>query len=143
MKELDYTPPFPPSLWAEFILLFDNDFPIEQVNELLEIEPTISSRQAETRINPVTKKNNPGFWLYQTEAISSFDFEPLLLEIEHFLEVHSLRLEKVIQQCLPSSLILRIKILVRQEDEYPAIYFYPKILQLFSSLNISLEIVIE
>lgn len=135
--------PTPPNLFAEIVLLFDHDFPIEQVNARLGLNPTESKRQFQTRINPMTQEKNPGFWLFQTEVISSFDIKPLLQMIDNFLSAHSTGLHEVIQQYSPSCFILRIRVLVQQEDEYPSIRLDPEILQRLSSFNASIEIDVD
>ena len=142
-KGTKYIAPIPPTLFAEITLLFDHDFPVEHINGLLGLDPTESLRQSQTRTNPITGKNNPGFWLFKTKEISSFDVEPLLLMIERFLVTHSSGLHQVIQQYSPCCFILSIRVLIHQEEEYPAIRFNPGLLQLLSSMNVTIDIEVE
>lgn len=135
--------PIPPILFAEIVLLFDHDFPIEQIDTLLGLHPSESKRQSQTRVNPLTKKNNPGFWVYRTKTVSSFDLRPLLQEIDNFLIEHASELHHIIQLYSPCCVLLRYRVSVRQENEYPVIRFNPEMLQRISSLNASIDIDIE
>jgi len=140
---MEYMMPIPPTLFAELILLFDYDFSLDSIDRILGLKPTKSERYFATRVNPITKKHNPGYWLIQFEAISSYDIKPLIQIVECFLSQNSSGLNRVIEQCAPSCFILRIHILVQQEDEYPSIRFEPETMQQLSLYNITLDIEVE
>ena len=135
--------PIPPKLLSELIFFFDYDFPLEQIDEIVGLKATESKRFSQTRINPITKIHNSGYWLLQTETISSYNIGSLLQIIEDLLSKFSSGWNQIIQQYRPSCFMLRIRILVQQEDEFPGIRFEPEFLQYLSLFNITIDIEIE
>ena len=132
-----------PLLFAEIVLLFDYDFPVGQIDAIIGVAPTESKCHSQTRVNPLTKKHNPGFWAFQTSKVASFNAEVVLKELDDFIVGHSSALHSIVKKFSPCSVLVRFRFLVRAENEYPAIRFEPEMLAHLSSLGATIDIDIE
>ena len=130
-----------PNVYGEIVLLFDKDFSMHQVDLLIGASATESLRKSETLLNPITAQHNPGYWIYRTKNFSTYTIKPILDEMQKFILEHSL--ERVKQLLSASSLILRIRILVQNEDDYPSIRFTPEFLQLCSEWNATIDVDVD
>ena len=61
-------PPVPPTVYGEITLCFAQDFPVESLDSIIGLTASRSQSLHDTRINPVTKQHNPGYWSYRTKA---------------------------------------------------------------------------
>ena len=66
-----------PEIYIEMDLIFDNDYNVYGISELLGIEPTDAKRKSETRINPLSKDHNPGYWTLQSDTFFDYDIKKL------------------------------------------------------------------
>lgn len=135
--------PVAPIISARIHLCFDCDFPMDSLNELIGLQAAEMKRQSKTRINPLTHKQNPGYWSYYTERVSSFDCAPFFSSLNRMLMAHAQGLRQAIEQHQPGEIYICIQVLVQQEDEYPSIRLSPQLLSTISSLNAFLDIIVE
>lgn len=133
----------PPSLYAEIVLCFDYDFPMQEIEETLKLKAKEAKQWSETRINPITHVHNPGFWEYRTEDISSFDVDDLFDILHDLLASHMLEFQRVIQKYTPTDVILRIYVKLRQEGAFPAIRLDRHLLEAVLALNAYVDIVLD
>ena len=75
-----------PICYAELVLCFDHDFPVDELDSKIGLHATERLRQADTRINPFSGENNPGYWLYRTNSFLSDDIRMLSEELTDLLE---------------------------------------------------------
>lgn len=141
-KTCDYHP-IAPVVYAEISVCFDCDFPMDSLNELIGLQAAEMKRQSETRVNPLTHEQNPGYWSYNTERFSSFDCEQFFSSLNQLLMKHAQGFRQAIEQHPPGGLYIFIYVAVQQEDQYPAIRLSPQLLSTISSLNAFLDIVVE
>ena len=135
--------PFAPTLFAEICFCFDYDFQIDELDGILNLHPTDSMRFSQTRINPISRKHNYGYWLIRSNGESCFDCESLVHGIEILLKNKTSSFQKMIHKYRPCYSMLRIIVHVKQENEYPVIRMNPELLILLSSLGMSVDIDIE
>lgn len=133
----------PPILYAEITLCFDCNLPVDSLNDIIGLQAIRAMRRQDTRINPFTKRHNPGYWSYRTKRFSSFDCEELFALVSGLLVTHTAEFEKVIRQYTPCELFVRIYVAVQQEGEFPAIRIDPVLLSTLSSLNAYIDIIVE
>lgn len=62
-------------LMIELNLIFDNDYNVYQISNIIDLLPVQCQNRNETRINPITNQQNPGYWSFSTGYIETLDFE--------------------------------------------------------------------
>ena len=67
--------PKPPNIWAEILLVFDCDLPVEPLSDLIHLPVAAARCRLNTRINPITHTRNPGYWSYKTPKKRTFEDE--------------------------------------------------------------------
>lgn len=72
------------NIYIEFSMVFDNDFNVEQISDILGIVSNDYKNKNSTRYNAISKKNNPGYWTICSEKYyNNLDVE---YPIENILE---------------------------------------------------------
>lgn len=61
----------------ELVLVFDNDYDVYQISNKLGITCDKCKNKSETRINPLTNQQNPGYWELKTGYITSDNFKTI------------------------------------------------------------------
>ena len=137
-------PPVPPTVYGEITLCFAQDFPVESLDSIIGLPASRSQSLHDTRINPVTKQHNPGYWSYRTKAQSAkgFDCTPLFDSLAELISTHEAGLRQTFTQYGPYDFIVRIYIDVQEQGEYPAIAFPPLFLKQLSELAATLEVIV-
>lgn len=135
--------PMKPVIFARICLCFDCDFQMDSLNDLIGLQATDVKLQSETRINPLTHKQNPGYWAYYTKRFSTFDCAPFLMSLNQLLISHAQGFRRALEQHQPGEIYIYIRVLVQQEDQYPSIRLTPQLLSTVLSLNAFLDIIVE
>lgn len=77
-------------IYIEFSIVFDNDYDVEQISDLIGIKADDYMNKNKTRINPITKESNPGYWSIKSNRFSDMDIEhpinDIMLKLENRLE---------------------------------------------------------
>lgn len=127
-----------PEIYAEMYLKFDNDFDVNTITEILQIQPYKCVNRIDTRINPITKQHNPGYWMLKSRTFNNFDakyaIDDLISNIEDKVplikEICTANNGEVAFEIVPSFYY----------KDTPAIYFKRKFLRLVSYLDAEMEI---
>lgn len=61
----------------ELALIFDNNYNVYDISNRLSISCYKCKRRNETKINPITKKHNSGYWRINTGYILADDFSKI------------------------------------------------------------------
>ena len=142
-NDIQYQPPLPPIMFAEIDFCFDCEFDTEFLNGVLQLEATETMQRNNTRINPITGCPNPGYWTYRTQEFVSFDCTQFFSLISDLLANHSFGFSKVIDHYTDCEIYLRIYFLIQQEGQFPAIRITPQILHMFSTQNMTVDIIVD
>ena len=132
-----------PSCYEELVITFERDFDVQQVSDLLGLQPAEQRRQGCTRLNPVTGKQNPGYWIYRSEGYRSFECGPFFQKLSSFLLRHEQNLKTVCALYAPCEIYLHLFIEVNREGEYPVVRLPPALLRQLGELGVTLDIVTE
>ena len=132
-----------PLFAAEFIMTFERDFDVRQINDILGLSATGQRRKGCTRLNPITGKRNPGYWMYRIDTDQSFECEPFFRKLSSFLRRYETAIRNVCTLYPPCELLLQVFVEVNQEGEYPGLRFPPAFLLQLGQLGITLDLVTE
>lgn len=127
-----------PEIYMELSLVFENDFDVNHITQLLGILPDDCKRMGETRINPITQKHNPGYWTLKTETFYDYDIDKAVQAMitkikEHLLQIRTICIEndgEAIFDIVPSF----------DPSNKPAIYFNRDFLDIVDYLNATIDI---
>ena len=141
--QLDYHP-MPPNVYGEIVLCFDCNRPVDALNGMIGIPARDAKRLQDTRINPITKRRNPGYWRYRTKVFScpDFDCEPLFALLNDLLTAHMEGLKSAMQQYAPCDAFVRVYAELQQQGDYPAIRLSPELLSAIASLKAYVDVII-
>lgn len=136
--------PIPPNVYGEIVLCFDCNKPINSLNDIIGIPAQDVKRLQDTRINPITKRHNPGYWVYRTKVFScpDYDCEPLFMLLNDLLTMHMEGLKKAMHQYAPCDVFIRIYADIQQQGEYPAIRLSSALLSTIVSLDACIDVII-
>lgn len=99
--------PLPPIIYATIDLCFDSYLPIDALNEIIGLQATEAAPRSAMRINPLTGKQNPGYWIYKLPPMRDFDSMDLTEQLNMVLTEHETGFRKAMQKYEPAELILR------------------------------------
>lgn len=105
--------PLPPIIYATIDLCFDSYLPIDALNEIIGLQATEAAPRSAMRINPLTGKQNPGYWIYKLPPMRDFDSMDLTEQLNMVLTEHETGFRKAMQKYEPAELILRFYSLMR------------------------------
>ena len=119
-------------------LCFDNDFDVYSITNELKIHSADCKNRSETKINPITKEYNCGYWTIETQYLETLDLEIVL--------------DLVIDKIKDS--ISKIKTILKREDgfakfdiicivedgEVPSLYLGRKFLEVAENLKAVIDI---
>lgn len=131
----------PPTVYGEICLCFDWDFPIEEISDMLGVQPARCGRRAEMWINPLNGERNPGFWEWSTEKITADDFscDEIMEKMHDFISCHQDGLVKVVRE-YSGEVFLRLYIEAHDRDGFPGIRLTQPILNDAVMLGASIDI---
>ena len=69
-----------PDIYVEMHLIFDNNFDVDTITQVVGIRPFKCMNKTQTRINPITNQHNPGFWTIRSRTFSEFDVKQEILK---------------------------------------------------------------
>ena len=127
-----------PRIIAKLILYFEKDFDIENINELVQLLPSVSKRISSSNLNPINRMHNSGFLEIQSDEIESYDVvdaQNALLSLTHN---HLDNIKHAIEKYDGEAIIVFISI---NEDNFPALMFDEEFLSDVNYLNSKLDIV--
>ena len=127
-----------PDIYVEMHLIFDNNFDVDTITQVVGIRPFKCMNKNQTRINPITNQNNPGFWTIRSRTFSEFDvkqaIDDLLSNIERKIslikEICSENKGNVVFEIVPSFYY----------NAKPAIYFNRQFLKVVEELEAEIEL---
>lgn len=99
--------PLPPIIYATIDLCFASYLPIDALNEIIGLQATEAAPRSAMRINPLTGKQNPGYWIYKLPPMRDFDSMDLTEQLNMVLTEHETGFRKAMQKYEPAELILR------------------------------------
>lgn len=126
------------SIYAEMHLVFDNDFDVNEVTKVLEIEPTECKCRWETRISPLTDKQIEGFWTLKSREMNERDLKVIL---DSFVSKFSNKLTEIKDICDKNDGNIIFDIIPSFSPNCkPALYFESEFLDIVNYLNASIQI---
>ena len=75
-----------PEIYVEINLIFDSDFDVNTITEALRMQPSGCENRENTRINPITKQHNPGYWTLKSKTFKSFFAEDAIDDLMSKIE---------------------------------------------------------
>ncbi len=127
-----------PKIYTEMHLVFDNDFDVNKITEILRLQPNECKIKSQTRINPITSQHNPGFWTLKSKIITGFDAKPAIDDI--VLKIAD-KTEQIKNICREYKGEVYFNIVPSFEcNNTPAVYFERDFLKIVNELNAEVEI---
>ena len=126
-----------PEIYVEMDLIFDNDYDVYTISKVLNIEPTSCQRKHETRISPITNKQNPGFWTLSSCHYESWELDDALTEIIHEIED---KIEPIKKICEMNSGKVKFSfVCIFTSESVPCLYFDQRFLDIVHRLGADIE----
>ena len=98
--------PLPPIIYATIDLCFASYLPIDALNEIIGLQATEAAPRSAMRINPLTGKQNPGYWIYKLPPMRDFDSMDLTEQLNMVLTEHETGFRKAMQKYEPAELTI-------------------------------------
>ena len=99
--------PLPPSITAEICLCFDSYLSVEGLDEMIGLPAKCAEPRGAMRINPLTGRQNPGYWHYVLPSCADFGSESLTEQLCGLLTEHATGFRSAMEKYAPAELILR------------------------------------
>ena len=126
-----------PEMYIEMSLIFDNDYNVYKISEFLGIEPTDAKCKNETRINPISKDHNPGYWTLQSNIFFDFDIKQVVEDIVNKIND---KIDSIVEICKNNQGEVKFDLVAYfYPNETPAIYFEKEFLELVHKLNAEID----
>ena len=87
--DFDIPIPLPPSITAEICLCFDSYLSVEGLDEMIGLPAKCAEPRGAMRINPLTGRQNPGYWHYVLPSCADFGSESLTEQLCGLLTEHA------------------------------------------------------
>lgn len=129
-----------PIVIGKLVLCFDMDFDMNAISEYIGLSPSSSQRMSETRINPITKKHNCGFWTIDTNALETYDSSEAQQALYEMTHPYIDKIAEALHAHKGES-IYRF-VIKTKENEFPALMFESAFLSDIYFLGAKLDIVI-
>lgn len=127
-----------PSIYAEMNLVFDNDFDVNVITEVVGIQPFECMLRSQTRINSLTHQHNPGFWTIRSKIFTDFDAKQAIDDLVSKIES---KVELIKEICTKNEGNVYFDIVPSFcYDDKPAIYFDRKFLKIVNELEAEIEL---
>lgn len=127
-----------PKIRAEMHLLFENDFDVNEITRQTGIMPTECKRREETRVNPITKQKNAGYWTLASKECEGYD---VAVAINDLLALFVKKMSEIKKICEENGgeVIFDIVTDFSAYDE-PAICFDKEFLKIVNFLSAEIQI---
>ena len=127
-----------PEIYVEMNLVFDNNYDVYQISNVIGIEPTLVKRKNETRVNALTQHNNPGFWLLRSEIFREYDIK---YATDNLVNQIREKVQQINELCnaYEGEVIFDIVASFYVSEE-PAIYFEKEFIELVHFLNAEIHL---
>lgn len=135
--------PIPPVIFAELTFCFEHELPIEELDEVMGLQAFEAVPYQKTRISPITKQKNPGYWTFRTKSIQTFNCDEIFSLVENLVSVHCNGIKNALTKYSMSEFLVTIYITSQQKGDYPSIRISPERMTFFSTWNICLDIIID
>lgn len=127
-----------PEIYIEMALTFDNDFDVNTITRELGIQPTECEQRFQTRINPITKQQNPGYWLIKSKTVVGYYAEEAIDDIISIIEG---KIELIRKICVEHSGEVNFCVVPSfHKSEKPALCFSRRFMEIAAYLNANMEI---
>lgn len=125
---------------AEIILCFESDVCENELASIIKIQEYELCQKSNSRINPITKEKNEGYWVHKINSIESYDSDDIQKEIIDIIDGHFAEFKNAIE--LYSAQMI-IRVFAETCEEYPAFMFGNNFLKKVCDLKGVLDIVIS
>lgn len=123
---------------VDLSLCFDNDFNVYSISKTINIAASECKNRNETRINPITKQQNCGFWSIETECIETYDLKEALEKILNKIEGSIAEIKKILIDNNGVAIFHIVPTI--KKNRVPALYFERKFLDAVDMLNAEIDI---
>ena len=135
--------PLPPIIYATIDLCFASYLPIDALNEIIGLQATEAAPRSAMRINPLTGKQNPGYWIYKLPPLRDFDSMDLTEQLNMVLTEHETGFRKAMQKYEPAELILRFYTEAQEARQFPSVSLSSDMIRTAASLGARVEVITE
>lgn len=135
--------PLPPIIYATIDLCFASYLPIDALNEIIGLQATEAAPRSAMRINPLTGKQNPGYWIYKLPPMWDFDSMDLTEQLNMVLTEHETGFRKAMQKYEPAELILRFYTEAQEARQFPSVSLSSDMIRTAASLGARVEVITE
>lgn len=133
--------PTPPMIFGEICMCFDYDFDMKLIDSTIGIRSSEAMRKSKTMFNIITGDNNPGYQLYKTSCLYTFECEELIDKINGILANYYDGFSEVFRKYNPSDFIIRIWVGVKESGEYPVIRFEKETLKMLGLMGAKIDVI--
>lgn len=127
-----------PEIYMEMNLIFDNDYDVYELSDVIGIQTTNVQRKKDTRINSISQEHNPGFWSLKTETFYDYDIKTATNRMFNQIKDKA-QLIKEICENNQGEVIFDVVISFCANEE-PAIYFEKDFIELVHYLNAQIQL---
>ena len=127
-----------PEIYVEMHLVFDNDFDVNIITDMIDVQPYECKTKSQTRINPLSNQSNQGFWTFRSEVIIDFDVKKALDELISKFEDKT---EIIKEICSENKGNIYIDIVPTFNcNDTPDVYFDKRFLKFVNELDAEIEL---
>ena len=127
-----------PEVYVEMSLIFDNNYDVYQISNVIGIQPTMAKRKSETKVNMLTRDNNPGFWSLKSEVFREYD---LKFATENLVNQIKDKVQLINELCnIYQGEVIFDVVASFYANEEPAIYFEREFIELVHCLNAEIQL---
>ena len=101
--DFDIPIPLPPSITAEICLCFDSYLSVEGLDEMIGLPAKCAEPRGAMRINPLTGRQNPGYWHYVLPSCADFGSESLTEQLCGLLTEHATGFRAAMEKYAPAA----------------------------------------
>ena len=127
-----------PEIYVEMRLIFDNNYDVYEISNVIGIQPTMVKRKNETRVNVLTQDNNPGFWLLKSEIFREYDVKVATDSLVNQIK-HKVQLINELCNAYQGEVVFDV-VASFYVNEEPAIYFEKEFIELVHCLNAEIQL---
>ena len=118
-------------------LIFDADYDVHKISSILGISPYDAKKKDETRVNPITKDKNPGYWTIRSDTLCDYDLKNTTNNLLNKIK-NKLSLIKNLCQSNDGKVMFDF-VINFCANEAPAIYFERDFLEIVHYLNAEIQ----
>lgn len=118
-------------------LVFDNNYDVYKISNVLELVPHDAKKKNDARINPITQKKNPGYWTIKSDTLCDYDLKNATDNLLNKIK-NKLSLIKNLCQVNDGTVVFDF-VIYFGANETPAIYFERDFLEIVHYLNAEIQ----